>query len=1072
MSNKNFWGFLIIVVLLFAFSSDVTALSEDFSIEVQRQQISACSCGLTAVSYTIRNTGSVTSTYQLSKSGSAAPYSTISESFFVLEPGASKEIINYINLPCSAIGELNEIIKVTTTFGLSKEFEQKIIANRCSNFEITPLNALQSSCPCSPVEYEINIKNTGSYDEIFDINVSKYAEYATLSESSIFLRPNENKNVVIYYNLPCEIYGEKELSVEIVAERAQYLAKVPLKLNIRNCYDYSITSNSQFSLCEGSALATPITIENNADFFNTFILKTSGKYAKIENNSITLAPNQSGATNLVVDASELKAGNYSFNILSTSERGELQKEIEASLSVEKCKDFVFKILEPEGKKISSESYDYQILIKNTGTRTGTFKIEVDGPEWMTLEKNSITLEQGEEGNVILKANIPQDFSGTAYAIVKVSEDSISYSKKISLNAIPIENAYLIELKAINKAVRYGFSDINVSIKNKGFEAAKYKLSLEGAEWMSLSQNEIDLAPGENSIIQIHTAPSNETPEGNYAAKIIATVAGTDIGYSANFNFKLFSAHWYEKLYNFLVSLVVANWLYILIVVVAIVIIILLVVLLKNIVKRMREKRKMKKELEATKIVEEPPLATYKPSFQPFITPTIIPEEPPKLRVPEIRAKREIDWAKFFRIFFLIIVAVGIIALVAINWGAISSYFSVVENQTENASLFAPELEINRSTGLEGEGNVVYLRENGILEIPVIIKNKAPAKVIYTINSVNASWIKADKDVLALDINESKTLNLLVNTTSVPDGTYEVSLDLNINAKDLKYSEKIELRIEREKPLWQKYIPYIAAGIGLAILLIIILSLTRKSRFDIKREKAEIKIERVKERKKHPGLFLKIILIFAIIAVIGGTYYYVSNLSYETEEHYDENLDFGSTQNQTILITLGANDKIIIPFIFSNNFEGVASYKIYLPAEWVEATDSSFSLSNGEVKYVNITAAPNSSVEEGLYEVAINVKVPSEGINFVKKVVLQKRNFSITRALTENKFLMIGIAIVIVGVLLLFIFKKKRAEKRQLVAEIRQEIEAERQKKATTSPAIKTKILRTKIGVKKSSRKKK
>jgi len=1078
MSNKNLIGFFIIIAVLFIISAQpIKALSEDFSIEAQKQQLSACSCGLTEDSYTLRNTGSITSTYQIFKSGSASQFSTISESFFSLEPGQSKEIINYINLPCDAKGDFYETINVTTAFGLSKEFDQQLSAGKCTNFDIVPINSVQNSCPCSPVQYEINIRNTGSYDEIFDINVSKYSGYASVSDNSILLRSNENKSVIIYYNLPCEINGAQDLSVEITAEKSQYLAKVPLKLNIGDCYDYSVTSNSQFTVCEGEKATSLVTLENNAGFTNTFDLKTTKNFAAIENNSISLASNQSGATNLVVDVSDLAADNYSFSIISTSEKGNSQKEVQANLVVDKCRDFLMEIAEPEGRKIASKSYTYQVLIQNTGTNAGTFSLALDGPEWMSLSRNSTYIEVGAQGEVDLNADIPADFSGAANARVTVTEDWLADSGRVSFNVDSLENAYLVKMNLDKKAIKYDFSDINVLIKNNGFENAKYRLSIDGPDWMSLSQNEIELAPGEIGTVQIHTAPSNDTPAGKYAVKITATAEGTSIGYSADFTVKLFAMHWYESAYYFVAPLVIAYWVYILIVIAAIVVIILLIIILRKVAKKLKEKKKMKKELEATKIAEEPPVASYKPSFQPFVTPSILPEEMPRFSVPDVMPRKERDWTKFFRIFFLIIVIAGVAALVVFNWGAIGGYYAglMAHNQTaenENQSAFAPELEINRSTGIEGEGNVVYVRTNGTLEIPVIIKNKAPTKVIYTINNANSSWVKADRSILSLDINESKTLNLLVSTTpDLPDGTYEISLGLNINEQSLQYSEKIELRIDREKPAWMNYIPYIAAGIGIAILLMIIFSLTKKSRFNVKRTSPDIRVERVKE-KKH-GIFGKIILVIIIIAVIGGAYYYISSLPQEVSGNYDASLDFGKNTNQSILIGIGTNDQIVIPFIFSNGFDSPAYYKIYEPAEWVNATDSSFLLSKGDVKYVNITANPQNKAEPGLYEIAINVKVPSENIDYVKKVVIQLENKSFGSALAENKFFIIGVVIVIVGVLLLFVFKKKKAEKRQFIAEIKQEIEMEKQKRIVPAPKAKMNAKpKAKKSVSKSSRKKK
>ena len=112
MSNKNLIGILIIFVAFLAITPTGLALSEDFSITTQKDVVDACSCGFTATTYTIRNTGSVTSTYEILKTGNAAQYSTLSENFFVLEPNEAKDITNYLNMPCNAEGIFNEYLNV------------------------------------------------------------------------------------------------------------------------------------------------------------------------------------------------------------------------------------------------------------------------------------------------------------------------------------------------------------------------------------------------------------------------------------------------------------------------------------------------------------------------------------------------------------------------------------------------------------------------------------------------------------------------------------------------------------------------------------------------------------------------------------------------------------------------------------------------------------------------------------------------------------------------------------------------------------------------------------------------
>lgn len=1042
------------------FAQSSFADAEDFSITVQKESINACSCGLTATTYSIRNTGSVTSTYEIFKSGSAAAYSTLSENYLSLEPGQSVDIINYINLPCDVQGKLDEVVEVKTIFGLSKTFSQELNTGKCANFDIKAIDNLKASCPCSPTQYQIYLRNTGSYDEVFEVNVTKFPEYATISERTVILMPNENRTVSVFYNFPCDVFGEKDLEVQIQSKKSEYLAQIPLKLNIKECYDYDLNGDSSFTVCEGDSVKSQLKVTNNADFSNNFLLETNKNYAQIENNSMFLIPKESGITNLVVDAEKLKAGEYSFNVISTSQKGNSQKAIFSDLTVEKCRDFILNIIKPEGRLIASKQYNYQIEIENTGTRQGTFYVQVDGPDWFSLAQNYTIIGPEKTGTVLLHADIPSDFSGKAYARVFVNEDFVVGYDKITMDVISVEDAYSLDFKQMNNAVRYDFSDINVLMTNNGVDSATYELSLDGPSWMRLTQNEVTLLPGQEATIPIQTSPTEDVPEGKYAVTLVATLSEAGIGYSTSFNVKLYSSTLFEKIYDFIMPLLKAYWLYILIAVGAAAAAIVIIWLIIKLAKKAKEKKKLKKEMQVVKVLEDkksPKMpATYKPSFQPFATPTIIPEESPRLNIPkEVKPKSDFKWGRLLALLCILIVIAGIVALVILNWGAIAGFVGGImapANQTQNNSNnnYAPDLEINRTTGIEGEGNTVYIREDGTIDIPVIIKNKAPTRVVYSIKSANSSWITTDKQLLSLEINQTKTLHVYVNTTpDLPDGTYRISLGLNIDESDLKYSEDIELRIDRQKSNFANYLPYILAGIAVAVILILILALTRRSRFDVKRQNEATKIIRTTERKSVWGIIGKILLIVIIIVVIAGTVYYVYKLPAQTQNNYDESLNLGSSENQTIGLDLGRGDTVIIPFTFKNNFNSAATYDIESDANWIDATDDVFVLYESDVKYVNITASPGEDVEEGIYKANIQVNLPLEDIEYVKSIIFEVKDRSIGKTLLENKFFVIGIAIIIVGVLLLLVFKKRKQEKREFLAEIKQEIELEKMKKAST-----------------------
>ncbi|MBW3023107.1 hypothetical protein KY308_03310 [Candidatus Woesearchaeota archaeon] len=1066
MSNKNAIGFIIILVLaLAAFSQFATALSEDFVLFSQKQDISACSCGITADTYTIRNTGAVTSTYQIIKSGSASAYSTLSQDYFALEPGQAKEIINYINFPCSVQGNYNLDINVTTLFGLSKEFEQKVAVGNCINFKIIPKETYQQKCPCTPTRYEIEIENTGSFTETYMLNVTTQRQYASVSESAVILAPGEKKSVFIFFNLPCGVFGKQDLEVDVIAEKSQQIAEVPLTLDIGSCYDYVLEADSQFNLCEGKSIAAPITISNKAAVGNTFTVSVNKAFVKLTNETFFLWGNESGSASMLVDAEKLKQGEYAFDIKAVSERGNDEQIINAELVVERCYDFSLKIEEPQDKIIAGKDYIYKLNIENKGTKQATFDISTEGPSWIRLSSDNVVIDSKETKTVDLVADIPANASGKAYFKVIVDEEGLFAEKELSMNIIDVNTAHELKISEKKTTVLYGADQVTVELKNKGVSSGDYVLSLTSPSWASLSESTVHLESGETKTVSINTDIPDGTEEGKYKINFLASIPEGEIGYSKDFEVKVISAPWYKKAYAFALPYVLAYWLYALIAVAAIAVLIILIWLLRKMVRKIKQRKKEKPLLVVAE--EKKKAKVEEPKFKEFVTPSIAEAEPYRLSLHEPKKKRALNWSKFFKIFFLILILAGIASLIWFNWSGIQSYASGIFGEKNQTPDYAPEVEINRSTGVEGYGNVIYIREEGDLDIPVTIKNRAPVKVVYAIRIANSTLISTNVSALVLDVNETQTLHLIVHATpELSDGVYEITLGLNINERDLKYSEKIELRIEKQKSTFERYLPYIIIGLIVAAVLILILSLTRRSKFEKKREKLDLKVTRVKERKSLKKPLGIAALIIAILLLGFGAYVYISSLPEPVDE--GGSIDLSSFENQTMNLKLKQNQRVIIPLNFENLFDSTAEYDITSDADWITVTDSSFNLRPGMSAEVNITADPAAEAEEGMYTVEIKGDVDSEGISYTKKINFYLRKTPVLKFF-QNKYFVIGVVAIIIGLLLLLSSKKRRKERKEFIEEIKHEIKHEIKETTKPKPKLvaavpkKTKI---KLGAKK------
>jgi len=1033
MSNKKLFTLIFVAVLFLAvFLQFSTAFSEDFVFYSQRQDIAACSCGVTADTYTIRNTGAVTSTYQIIKSGSAASYSTLSEDYFSLEPGQAKEVTNYINLPCSAEGDYGLDLNVSTVFGLSKEFEQKVSAGSCVNFKILVKESAKEKCPCSPTTYEMEIENTGSFEDTYYINVTTYPQYASLSEGVVKLAPGAKKSVFVYFNLPCGIFGKQDLGLTVLAERSNQMADVPLTLDIGSCYDYSIESDSQFDLCEGSNITVPIKVKNTAGIGNTFTLESSKGFARILNSTFFLWGNESRSALMTVDALDLKAGDYDFQVNAFTERGNDRQSIDAKLTVEKCYDFSTKLSVPDEKIIAGKSYTYLLDVENKGTKAGKFFVSIDGPAWIKAIESNFTLESNGVKTVNLRADVPANASGDYVFSLTVDSEGLYDEKNVKMNVIDASTAYEIGIKERNKKVGLGEGEILVELENKGISGAAYSLSLTAPPWAQLSDKSVSLEPGEKKEIAVLTTIPETVEEGSYVITLLASLPQAGIGYSRDIQVKVIYAPWYAKAYNFIAPYAAAYWPYLLIAVAALIVLIFLIWMLKRIIRRAKERKKERPLESAIEEKREP-----EPVLREFATAAFKDAEHFRLSVKEPVKGKKFGWAKFFRIFFLLIFFGGIAALIWLNWPAIHDYSSkvfAVKNETGPSS-YSPQVDINRSTGIEGYGNVVYIRETGDLDIPVIIKNRAPAKVIYKVRVANSSFIASDTEKLELDVNETKTMHLIVHSTpELSDGVYEIILGLNIDEKDLKYSEKIELRIEKQKSTFEKYLPYIIAGALLALALIVVLMLTRKSQFEKKRKKLDIKIARSKERnlKKPIGIT---VLIIAILVAGYGVYSYISSLPAPVEEQQG-NLDISTFENQTMVLEVRPNQKIIIPLAFENRYSQRSSYSIEADADWIKSTEDSFRLDPGQSLEINITAEPTKVAQEGTYNIFIKGKVEDQ--EYSKQVSFNLKKYP-TVGLLQNRYFVIGLVAIVLGAIILLASRKRKKDRKHFIEEIRQEL---------------------------------
>lgn len=989
--RAKIWPLLIAIFMVLAVSG--IALEENFDASAQKETVYACSGAVTTNTITIKNTGDVTSVYSIASLGSMAPYTTCTNTEITLEPRGSKNIECYIRGPLVE-GSYSLETEVSTLFGLVKVLKQDVKLEKCVNLQLYAKDTDKKSCPCTPVEYEFELKNNGAITEIYHFTLSDYSEYAAFSENPAILGPGESRDVFLYLNLPCSVYGEKTIELTATAEKSEYFGVVSLDLNLdRDCYEYSIRAED-VGMCNFEKRTALIEINNTSEIANTYTFNLDGKdFARFENDTFLVAPKTHATIPLTIDTKNVPSGRYNFTVGAVSERGEVDKADDMVVEVQNCYALKLGIEKTSDDLINCEKTSYGIDIKNPGTKTNTYELKIEGSEILALSKNEVTVAPDSTGHAELNIDVPCNETGKKYAELTVSlldKSEISESVNLGYDIHSIAEGYMINYEIGERTIEYDSNNVSVIVENVGLKKGTYLLSVNGPDWARLSDNKMTLNVGEGKELALFTTPPNETEEGKYKIDLIAQLENTDVAYKNTFEIKIIRIPWTTKAYNAVKDFMEIYWLFIVLGIIALIALLLAISAIRKAAKVMKERPK----------AEIPAIVAPK-------------EEVYRLKVEKGMPKKTILW-KWLLPLFLILVIIGAAVLLYSNWPVIAGVFA--KNVTEDV---APEEVKVRVYADKSElttiGKTILISEN--TTIKVIVKNYENNSAAYNIRA-NVLWIELSTDRIELGPQEAK---LFFMTVSPPEtGVHKITITLENDEGN--YKEKLDLKVIN-KAYFMKYWLYLVGA--LAALIILLIAFRRKQKFKVKEEKVEFKVMRERKTLKRISLGIVIVLLIA-----SATYLIYSNLKPALD------IDFGEVGNETFRVSINKNEKIVLPLVFENKFESRVTYDIESNADWIEIDDDCVRLYANESQDVNIVMTPGEEIKSGIYTINVHADVAEEDLEFTKTLELYVKEKSL---LETFLYWILGIMILILVITLIKRFKKNYQSKKEISDEIREEI---------------------------------
>ncbi|MCK5629729.1 MAG: hypothetical protein KAI26_03875 [Nanoarchaeota archaeon] len=464
--SRKIFLFIIITVFLLMTQATISFAYGDFKV-TSAETIEVCSCSSVPNNIKILNTDPISyikTTYSISTSGEAAEFFSLAYPAFKLNGGESIIDFGYITAPCSAKGDYDLFIDIKTSSGISKRIKQIISIKRCDNLGLYAYDNDETINPCETADYSFIIKNTGDFTEKYIIGVDQLAQYVSLSANPVTIKAGESRQIYMYIKPECSMIDDKEIKVTVISSKNRLSAELPFILRINpDYYNYDMSiEDTRYTVCADSRnVIIPVTIKNYADKDSEIWLELDGEaFAELEEEEIIIAGSSEKSVDILLNSPDVRDEGYDFTIYAESKAAGIRKSVSFKVDVESCYGFA---IEHKNFRANHSKQTIPINLISTAEKTARYTLQLDGPSWLSLETQEISLEPGESKQAVIISEPSDSVKGKYYAIIKAypdTDNSIFYKEEFTIT-ISDKEGFMAIVAEIFSNIYFLFAAIDI-----------------------------------------------------------------------------------------------------------------------------------------------------------------------------------------------------------------------------------------------------------------------------------------------------------------------------------------------------------------------------------------------------------------------------------------------------------------------------------------------------------------------------------------------------------------------------------------------------------------------------------
>ncbi|MFH1256763.1 MAG: hypothetical protein V1494_05740 [Candidatus Diapherotrites archaeon] len=367
-----------------------------------------------------------------------------------------------------------------------------------------------SGVQCDLMVKELMLCNNSASDKTFFVSSSgDKASWLNVVPESVSLVAGECKPVNVAYIAPC-YQAPGNYSAEVTAKAGTDTAAQACILEVKQGNEamVSVSPGAQSATqCENKAYA--IDVSNNSTVPNQneqiIYLNVSGipaEWFRLAKESIVVGKGATESVDLnVMPPCTAALGKYDFKVTASLFNKDFKSDATASYEITQGQAVELSAPEKLGKCME-ETEAKKITVKNTGKLADEFTLSVDGPEWVKLAENTVSLAAGASSDLDL---ILEKSERQGSFKVEITAESKKFGVKESAEfSVVSENCFELSLEKVSgdeSVCAEETPEMEFTAKNKGSRDFNGEISFRG--FNSLPQTvKVYLRPEESQSIKL------------------------------------------------------------------------------------------------------------------------------------------------------------------------------------------------------------------------------------------------------------------------------------------------------------------------------------------------------------------------------------------------------------------------------------------------------------------------------------------------------------------------------------------------------------------------------------------